>query len=106
MNKDSLMLTFALFAFGLGPSCSISIADDNVHNLQSTQRIPGQEVVTSEGRKARVWSTEGPVPVSQAPEPFAAKDQGIPASNVEIVVEEKDRKTPKNSKAHDSFDLD
>ena len=36
--------------------------------------IPGQEVVDpSSGKRVKVWTTRGPVPVSQPPEPFATK---------------------------------
>lgn len=32
--------------------------------------LPGEEVVTSTGKKMKVWSTEGPVKVSPPPQPF------------------------------------
>jgi hypothetical protein len=37
--------------------------------------LPG-EVVNDSGRKMRVWSTAGPVPVSDAPEPWKEKVGG------------------------------
>lgn len=50
--------------------------------------LPGEEVVTPTGQKLKVWSTEGPVPVSKAPEPFSdpAKTQLPP--NAHVIVDE------------------
>lgn len=37
--------------------------------------LPGEEVTTASGKKLKVWSTRGPVEVSQAPEPFESEDE-------------------------------
>lgn len=45
--------------------------DQSSSNFNKTGRyLPGEEVVTPTGKKVKIWSTEGPVPVSQPPEPW------------------------------------
>lgn len=43
--------------------------------------LPGQEV-SHGGRKMRVWTTVGPVPVSPAPEPFKDREQVVTPGSV------------------------
>ena len=50
--------------------------------------LPGEEVVTATGKTVKVWSTEGPVPVRRAPEPFRDRAQGQFPRNAHIVVDE------------------
>ncbi|MFN8388951.1 MAG: hypothetical protein U0136_01520 [Bdellovibrionota bacterium] len=45
--------------------------DQSSSNFKKTKKfLPGEEVVTPTGKTVKVWSTEGPVPVSRAPQPF------------------------------------
>ncbi|MCB0344692.1 MAG: hypothetical protein KDD66_06230 [Bdellovibrionales bacterium] len=54
-------------------------------NFKKTERfLPGEEVVTPTGKKMKVWSTEGPVPVSKAPEPF---DDDAQLRDVPVVID-------------------
>ena len=52
----------------------LSLADDSKkvsENFDKTDKfLPGEEVVSPRGQKLKIWSTEGPVPVDRAPEPF------------------------------------
>lgn len=47
--------------------------------------IPGEEVTTGEGRKSKIWTTQGPVPVSPAPEPF--ENKGAIGGEVDVNIE-------------------
>jgi hypothetical protein len=61
-------------------------AEDRTTSNESTVHVPGASVKTNDRRKEiRVWTTEGPVQVSPAPEPF--KDKNDPKiNNVDIIV--------------------
>ncbi len=48
--------------------------------------LPGEEVVTPTGQRLKVWSTKGPVPVSQAPQPFEDREKSV-LGNVPVVVD-------------------
>jgi len=53
--------------------------------------LPGEEVETRTGKKMRVWSSSGPVPVSS---PSASPAPGIPipgSSNIGVIVDHRDR---------------
>ncbi len=59
--------------------------DQSSANFNKTQRfIPGEEVITPTGKKVKVWSSEGPVPVSRAPEPFEDREKSLIPDNVII----------------------
>ena len=60
-------------------------------NFGKTDRfLPGEEVVGPTGKKMRVWSTEGPVSVSQSPEPFEdTVEKRLPA-DTHIVIDPED----------------
>jgi hypothetical protein len=50
---------------------------------KTTNFIPGEEVITPTGKKLKVWSTTGPVPVSRAPDPFEDREKSVlPAGGV------------------------
>ena len=55
--------------------------------------LPG-EIVNDSGRKMKVWSTSGPVPVSDAPEPWK-KDEDVLSggktgpSDVHVVIDKR-----------------
>lgn len=58
-------------------------------NFGKTRKfIPGEEVITPTGKTVKVWSTEGPVPVSRAPRPFEDSAQSRLPSNTHLVVDE------------------
>ncbi len=47
-------------------------------NFHKTEKfLPGEEVVSPTGQRMKVWSTEGPVPVSRAPEPFEDREKTV-----------------------------
>lgn len=52
------------------------------------QFLPGEEVVTPTGQKLKVWSTEGPVSVSKAPDPFADPQRSGLPGDTHIIVDE------------------
>jgi len=55
--------------------------------------LPGEEVVTSTGKRMRVWSSSGPVPVASPPEPT---DPGyrVPASGeVGVIIDKREPKS-------------
>ena len=56
--------------------------------------LPGEPVVRG-GKKMNMWSTSGPVPVGDAPEPFEDK-QRIDVDDVDIIVDQ--RKNPHPSR--------
>jgi hypothetical protein len=59
--------------------------DQSSANFKKTQRfLPGEEVVTPTGQKLKVWSSEGPVPVSRAAEPFEDREKSVFAGGVVI----------------------
>lgn len=66
------------------------IADQSSANIKKTEQfIPGEEVVTSTGKVVKVWSTEGPVKVGKAPEPFEDREKSVlPIGGVEIDVDD------------------
>lgn len=47
--------------------------------------LPGEPVVRG-GKKMNVWTTSGPVPVSEAPEPFQEKNR-IHVDDVDVIVD-------------------
>lgn len=54
--------------------------------------MPGQEV-TANGKKMKVWSSSGPVPVSEPPEPWR-RDSGqihVNESGVGVIVDQRDK---------------
>lgn len=95
------ILHLAIFHLALCNYCpQVALADEEVGNLNlngdddvsinSPKRdprlppvIPGEEVVVN-GKKIKVWSTSGPIPVSKAPQPFdePARDFAVPGSVV------------------------
>ena len=125
----SLLLRISLWAWlcGVGLCVSDCYADGSESNTgpipsqnyeKDSQYLPGEEVVTPTGRKMRVWSTKGPVPVSQAPEPFERESekslQGVPVyvdQNGGHRRHENDRRqvegnaSSENRSGNDSFDL-
>jgi hypothetical protein len=75
-------------AYGSTAAPQSSPVDQSSANFKKTKRfIPGEEVVTSTGKKVKVWSTEGPVPVSRAPQPFE-DPAAARVPDVHIVVDE------------------
>ena len=70
---------------------SPSFADQEVQPPQEVQEpeqprdyLPGEEVITPSGKKLKVWSTRGAVPVSKAPEPF--KDDSL-QGDLDVVID-------------------
>ena len=62
----------------------VNKASDATFDKRLPPVLPGEEVNDS-GKKMRVWSTSGPIPVSEAPEPWRAKGE-LPAG-VGVVVD-------------------
>lgn len=61
--------------------------------------LPG-EVVNDSGRKMKVWSTAGPVPVASAPEPWKSNEElkHISPGGVGVIVDQrKDAPVPQNT---------
>lgn len=57
------------------------LADDN-------SNYPGKVIKTEEGKIVKVWTTKGPVAVSQAPQPFQDRDQSaLPAGGVLLNID-------------------
>lgn len=55
-------------------------------NYEKAEKLlPGEEVVTPTGQKMKVWSTEGPVNVDRAPEPF--EDPNDQIGDVDVVID-------------------
>ena len=50
--------------------------------------LPG-EIVSDNGRKMRVWSTAGPVPVASAPEPWKLDLGHISPNGVGVIVDQR-----------------
>lgn len=70
-------------------------ATETVQDKAETTRryLPGEEVVTPTGKKVKVWSTEGPVSVSPAPEPFQQKpDANLSGTQIIIDAERRHRR--------------
>ncbi len=68
------------------PTATAAVADQSSKNFPKTGRfLPGEEVVTPTGKKMRVWSTEGPVPVTQ---PRNSGSGGLPYGT-EIIVDDR-----------------
>lgn len=52
--------------------------DRSSSNFNKTDRLlPGEEVITPTGKRVKVWSTKGPVPVDRAPEPFEDREKSV-----------------------------
>lgn len=61
-----------------------SDSSDNYQNL-----LPGEEVTTSSGRKARVWSTRGPVEVNQQPPAAPQFNNGAQQLPAGVIVDDR-----------------
>ncbi|MCC6933437.1 MAG: hypothetical protein IT292_09310 [Deltaproteobacteria bacterium] len=48
--------------------------------------LPGEEVTTPTGQKMKVWSTDGPVKVNRAPEPFEDREKTV-IDDANIIVD-------------------
>lgn len=80
--------------------------DPNAQGVSSSgdrhldQVLPGEEITTANGKKMKVWSTRGPVPVSRAPEPFEDREKStLDGSRVivdESIAAERNRPRPRN----------
>lgn len=58
-------------------------------NFDKTKKfLPGEEVVTPTGQKLKIWSTEGPVPVSPPPQPFDDPSKQVLPPDSHVVVDE------------------
>lgn len=77
----------AFFVFLLFPLAALAQPENKASaNFNKTEKfLPGEEVVTPTGQKMKVWSTEGPVPVSPPPQPFQnPADQSLNHSQILI----------------------
>ncbi len=73
---------------GQAGSAGMNTSGKESSNFGKTDRfLAGEEVITPTGKKVKVWSTEGPVPVSKAPQPFQDEvDQRLP-DDTNIVID-------------------
>ena len=77
------------------PAATAAAEDQSSKNFPKIGRfLPGEEVVTPTGKKMRVWSTEGPVPVTQPPNPPYGAPGSLPYGT-EIIVDDRGAK-PRN----------
>lgn len=78
--------------------------DKSSENFKKTKRfLPGEEVVSPQGKKTKVWSTKGPVPVSRAPEPFEDKADSVIKDSHIVIDAEEVRRRQKREREGDSF---
>ncbi len=72
--------------------------DNSSANFHKTKEfLPGEEVVTTTGKKVKVWSTEGAVKVNKAPEPFRDREREKIHGNINLYEEslkQDDKNTP------------
>lgn len=73
-------------------------ADSKLDDSRLPPTIPGEEI-TRNGKKYRVWSTSGPVPVSEAPEPWRRRNErGLDRvkGGVGVVLDQRTQSTGSN----------
>ena len=58
------------------------------YDLRLPPGLPGEEIVTERGKKMKVWSSSGPVPVNQQPTPNSISNPGYPAA---VIVDDRRR---------------
>lgn len=107
VNKTRLTVVVAFFCW----AAPFAVIADNTNEMKSGynksgQFLPGESVKTPEGQKIKMWSTAGPVPVSQAPDPYQ-NSHGVDPSQIGVVVEHDGygRHSQESSSAKDSFDM-
>ena len=69
------------------PGNDVAPSKESANFGKSSEYLPGEEVVSPTGQKLKIWSTRGPVPVSQAPAPFDDREKTI-LNDSNIVVDE------------------
>ena len=69
------------------PGNDIAPSKESANFGKSNEYLPGEEVVSPTGQKLKIWSTRGPVPVSQAPAPFDDREKTL-LNNSNVVVDE------------------
>ena len=98
--KKTLIIVLTIFVItGIFFGLSFAESDESANKLpekpvdqssanyeKAKKLLPGEEVVTPTGQKLKVWSTEGPVPVSKAPEPFEDREKSV-LDNPNIVID-------------------
>ncbi len=91
--KKSTLITLSLF---LVFTNAVPVSADSANNSEESSNydkadklLPGEEVVTPTGKKMKVWTTEGPVPVSKAPEPYEDERD---INGVPVIIDRSDRK--------------
>ena len=84
----SMFLSFLTVDTVLGQSSSSqeNSASGDSPKIENSRPLPGEEITTSSGKKMKVWSTEGPVPVSQAPQPFEDREKTV-IPNMGVVID-------------------
>jgi len=64
-------------------------------NFDKTKKfLPGEEVVSPTGQKMKIWSTEGPVPVSPPPQPFDDPSKGYLPPGANVVLDNRYPNSP------------
>ena len=87
------------------PTYDTSTPPSEASDASFDKRLPpvlAGEVVNDSGRMKRVWSTSGPVPVSDAPEPWKknltgqGNGAGIGVGNIGVIVDRNSRKSKRD----------
>ena len=99
------------------PALVLADADSSAPNPASAnyskaeKLLPGEEVVTPTGQRLKVWSTQGPVEVSKAPEPFddeqeVDEDIHVVVDGVQVLKQNQSSSSvPSTPRREDSFDV-
>ena len=107
-------LAAGIFLFAIAAQAQMQASSNpKSENFDKTDKfLPGEEIASPTGQKMKVWSTQGPVKVSKAPEPFEDREKTV-IPNGAVVIDATDvMKNPKVSEserlrsdsARDSFD--
>lgn len=79
-----ITLTTLAFAEPSSDESNFDVNNGNDHNDYVEPNYPGEVRNTSDGKKVKLWSTKGPVPVSQASEPFNTQQTIPPGTFINV----------------------
>lgn len=87
----SILPLVAANAVADSPDSGFSYNDTKSDSDDSNDRdyLPGEEVTTESGRKTRVWSTRGPVPVNQQPPAAPGLNSGGQQLPAGVIVDDR-----------------
>jgi hypothetical protein len=78
-----LLVGVALFLTPLCACAEESDVEQKPTTVQPSQPLPGEEVDTASGKKMKVWTTTGPVPVNP---PTYDNGHGSDLDDVDVIV--------------------